>query len=98
MSDDGRGLQINGQLLAQGQASAMQASLDDIESESEDLRRFFGGEFLQVAQQDDGAIGLRQFVDGGVECITQFVAQDFMIRLIGAITYLNGSGCKLLIE
>lgn len=74
-----RGLAHALQLLADGEAGAMQADAHGAGLEIEDLRDLLGGELFHVVQDKDEAQRRGDFEDGAMELVVGFGAEDVFL-------------------
>jgi hypothetical protein len=49
-------MEVTVELLAHRQPAAAKAGLDDVDAQFQDLRGLFGGQLLDVPQQNDGSV------------------------------------------
>jgi len=54
--------------------------LDDVGRDAEDLGSFFRGEFLKIAEEDDGPISVGEFADGAMQRVGDFGAEQLIVR------------------
>src|ERR1035441_6481348 len=79
------GAQVFVQLLADSQASAMQARFNDVLRQIEDLGGLKRGQFLHIPQQDYGPVVFRQGADCPIEHLLQLRLQNQTIGQPGPI-------------
>src|ERR1022692_1039006 len=79
------GPQVFIQHLADSQTSAMQARLDDVLRQIEDLGGIGRGQFLHIPQQDYGSVVHRQGADCPIEHLLQLRLEDLTIGQPGPI-------------
>lgn len=85
-------IEIAIQFLPHGGTAAVQTGLDHVGAQFEDLGSLLRGELLQVAQQDDGAVGGGQFGDDSVENGAEFGVENGAFGLGGGIGEFRGGG------
>ena len=68
-------------MAAEHGAAAVEALFGGVFAEAEQLCRFAGGHLLAVAEEEDGAIGVRQEAEGGFEFGGDLVLEELGFRV-----------------
>src|SRR6185437_10324047 len=83
--------QVSIEMLPQGETAAMKARLNNVDGDVEYLRRLSGGQFLDIAQENDGAVDLRKRADTRSEGVAKLGIQEEIVGEGGPVGDLDSA-------